>query len=99
MQRRAAIANAMAYHEAYGLGWKTWADYDDAIRAVTPAAVTAAAATYLRDDRAITATVRPPAATPGAAKRSRMPKPPGPAPAPAPRVPPKHASPRPKGNV
>ena len=35
MQRRAAIANAMAYHEAYGLGWQSWADYDDAIRAVT----------------------------------------------------------------
>ena len=35
MQRRSAVANAMAYHEAYGLGWQSWADYDDAIRAVT----------------------------------------------------------------
>ena len=28
------VANAIAYHEAYGLGWKTWTSYDDAIRAV-----------------------------------------------------------------
>src|SRR6185369_15981786 len=24
MQRRSAVANAIAYHEAYGLGWQTW---------------------------------------------------------------------------
>src|SRR5678815_891907 len=66
MQRRAAIANAMAYHEAYGLGWQAWTDYDAAIHAVTPDAVAAAVASYLRDDRAITATVRPPLATPAA---------------------------------
>jgi zinc protease len=71
MQRRAAIANAMAYHEAYGLGWQRWAAYDDTIRAVRPDDVVAAIATYLRDDRAITATVRPRAATPAAAKRSK----------------------------
>lgn len=97
MQRRAAIANAMAYHEAYGLGWQSWAGYDDAIRAVQAADVTAAATAYLRDDRAVTATVRPLAATPAATKKSRLPK--SPAPAPAPRVPPKHASGRPKGNA
>jgi zinc protease len=76
MQRRAAVANAIAYHEAYGLGWKSWAAYDDAIRAVTLADVAAAATTYLRDDRAITATVRPPAKSPAAAKRSKVPVPP-----------------------
>jgi zinc protease len=75
MQRRSAVANAMAYHEAYGLGWATWSRYDDAIRAVTPAAVAAAATRYLRADRAITATVRPPAATPAAIKRSKLAKP------------------------
>lgn len=75
MQRRASVANAIAYHEAYGLGWKSWASYDDAIRAVSADDVTAAAETYLRPDRAITATVRPPARTPGAAKRSRLPPP------------------------
>jgi len=90
---RAAIANAMAYHEAYGLGWQRWTDYDAAIRAVTPAEVAAAAATYLRDDRAITATVRPPVATPAATKRSKLRAPP------LPRPPAKHPPPRPRGNV
>ncbi|HEX5062946.1 MAG TPA: pitrilysin family protein, partial [Kofleriaceae bacterium] len=73
MQRRSAVANAIAYHEAYGLGWRTWAAYDDAIRAVTVDDVAAAATAYLRSDRAITATVRPPVRTPGAAKRSKLP--------------------------
>ena len=73
MQRRAAVANAIAYHEAYGLGWQTWATYDDAIHAVTIADVAAAAEAYLRPDRAITATVRPPAKTPAANKRSKLP--------------------------
>jgi zinc protease len=91
MQRRAAIANAMAYHEAYGLGWQGWTGYDAAIRAVTPGDVAAAAAAYLRDDRAITATVRPPAATPAATKRSKLRAPP--------RPPARHPPPRPRGNV
>jgi zinc protease len=91
MQRRAAIANAMAYHEAYGLGWQNWTAYDAAIRAVTAGDVAAAAAAYLRDDRAITATVRPPAATPSATKRSKLRAPP--------RAQPKHPPPRPRGNV
>jgi zinc protease len=73
MQRRSAVANAIAYHEAYGLGWRSWASYDDAIRAVTVADVAAAAQSYLKPERAITATVRPPARTPGAAKRSKLP--------------------------
>ncbi|HET7501677.1 MAG TPA: pitrilysin family protein [Kofleriaceae bacterium] len=93
MQRRAAIANAMAYHEAYGLGWQAWAGYDAAIRAVTPADVVAAAASYLRDDLAITATVRPPVATPAARKRSKLPAPTLPLP------PARHLPPRPRGNV
>jgi zinc protease len=72
MQRRAAVANAMAYHEAYGLGWQAWSGYDDAIRSVGPADVLAAAQTYLAPERAITATVRPPSATPGAIKRGTI---------------------------
>ncbi|HEY6032764.1 MAG TPA: hypothetical protein VIV58_00855, partial [Kofleriaceae bacterium] len=74
MQRRSAIANAIAYHEAYGLGWTSWAGYDDAIRGVTLADVAAAAQAYLVADRAITATVRPPVKTPAAAKKSRIKK-------------------------
>jgi zinc protease len=95
MQRRAAVANAMAYHEAYGLGWQTWAGYDDAIRAVRPSDIAAAAATYLRADRAITATVQPPSATPGAKRRSKLPEQTKPAP---PRTKPP-ARVRPRGNV
>jgi zinc protease len=72
MQRRAAVANAMAYHEAYGLGWQSWSGYDDAIRAVRPADVLAAAQTYLAPERTITATVRPPSASPAAKKRSHI---------------------------
>lgn len=78
MQRRAAVANAMAYHEAYGLGWESWSRYDDAIRAVKPADLAAAAAKYLRDDRMITATVRSPVASPGAQQRSKIKQPPRP---------------------
>ncbi|MCW5803368.1 MAG: insulinase family protein [Deltaproteobacteria bacterium] len=95
MQRRSAVANAMAYHEAYGLGWNTWSRYDDALRGVGVAEVAAAAATYLRADRMIDATVRPPSPSPAAAKRSKVPGPP-PKATPAP---PRRASPRPRGNV
>ena len=87
MQRRAAVANAMAYHEAYGLGWQTWAGYDDAIRAVRPEDIAAAAATYLRADREITATVTPPAMSPAAKKRSKLPTPPAKKPERVPRTP------------
>jgi predicted Zn-dependent peptidase len=93
MQRRAAVANALAYHEAYGLGWQAWAGYDAQIRAVTPAQVADAVASYLRDDRAITATVRPPVATPAATRRSKLPAPAVPLP------PARHPPPRPRGNV
>jgi zinc protease len=70
MQRRAAVANAMAYHEAYGLG--AWTGYDAAIRAVRIADLTAAVARYLRAEAMITATVRPPSTTPAATRRSRV---------------------------
>ena len=90
----------MAYHEAYGLGWEGWSRYDDAIRAVKPTDLVAAAAKYLRDDRMITATVRPKVASPGAQERSKIkqaPRAPArdtpkPRAAPAPRV-------RPRGNA
>jgi len=96
MQRRAAIANALAYHEAYGLGWQAWSQYADTIRAITPAAVAAAAATYLRADRMITATVRPPIASPAAIKRSQ---PKAKSPAPARKSPARRAAGRPRGTV
>ena len=75
MQRRSAVANAMAYHEAYGLGWQSWAGYDDAIRAVTPADVAAAAQTrtcapIARSPRRCARRSRRPAR----AKRSKLPR-------------------------
>lgn len=70
MQRRSAVANAIAYHEAYGLGWQTWSNYEAQIRAVTLADVARAAANYLAPDRAITAIVRPAPSKP-IAKKSR----------------------------
>jgi zinc protease len=70
MQRRAAVATAMAFHEAYGLGWQSWREYADRVAAVGLPELTAAVRTYLRWDRAVTATVRPPAASPAAQKRS-----------------------------
>lgn len=97
MQRRAAIANAMAYHEAYGLGWESWSRYDDAIKRVSVDDIAAAAAAYLRADRMILATVRPPLATPAAKLRSRTKQPENPAkPPPAKRPRPQ---PRPRGNA
>jgi len=70
MQRRSAIANALAFHEAYGLGWKSWSTYADDLAAVDASAVDTAAKTYLRWDVAVTATVRPPSMSPGAEKRA-----------------------------
>jgi zinc protease len=91
MQRRVAVASAIAYHEALGLGAGAWTGYDAAIRAVTTDEVAAAATAYLRDDRQITATVKPPRATPGAIKRSKL--------LGRPRPPAKHPPPRDRGNV
>lgn len=71
LQRRSAIANALAYHEAYGLGWTEWDRYPDRLAAVTAEDVARAAATYLDWDVAVTATVRPPDATAGAEKRAK----------------------------
>ncbi|MCX5746840.1 MAG: pitrilysin family protein [Proteobacteria bacterium] len=94
MQRRSAIANAIAYHEAYGLGWQTWDAYDDAIRSVRQADVANAVATYLRDDRAITATVRPKVETPAAKKRGKILTPARPT-----TPPPRRTPARPRGNA
>jgi zinc protease len=71
MQRRSAIANALAFHEAYGLGWKQWDRYPDAVAKVDASAVARAAKRYLRWDVAVTATVRPPAMTEGAKQRAK----------------------------
>jgi zinc protease len=71
LERRSAVATALAFHEAYGLGWAEWARYPAAIRAITAADVTRVAQQYLRWDVAVTATVRPPAESPAVKKRIR----------------------------
>lgn len=69
LQRRAAVASAMAFHEAYGLLWSDWQTYDDAITAVTREQVQAAARSYLDWNQSIISVVRPPIASPGAERR------------------------------
>jgi zinc protease len=71
LERRSAVATALAFHEAYGLGYAAWADYPSSIRAVTPADLARVAQQYLRWDVAVTATVRPPAESPGVHERTR----------------------------
>lgn len=71
MQRRSAVATAMAFHEVYGLGWQSWRGYAEQVAAVGVPEVMAAVRAHLRWDRAVTATVRPPAASPSAQKRSK----------------------------
>lgn len=70
-ERRADVAHGLAFAEAHGAGWQAYVRYPDAIAGVTAADVAAAARRYLRWDRAVIATVRPPAATPAATRKSR----------------------------
>lgn len=70
-QRRSTVAAALAFHEAYGLGYQEYARYAAAIRAVTAADVQRVASGYLDWDLAITATVKPPDASPEAARRAK----------------------------
>ena len=71
LQRRAAVASAMAFHEAYGLPWSDWQTYDAAIAAVTREQVQAAARMYLDWNQSIISVVRPPSASPGAERRTK----------------------------
>jgi zinc protease len=70
LQRRAAIANALAYYEIHGLGWQAWDGYPAALAAVTGADVDAAARRFLDPQAQVTAIVRPPSASPAAIRRS-----------------------------
>jgi zinc protease len=68
LQRKSALAAALAFHEAYGQGWKAYRQYADNIMKVTAADVTRAARRYLGPEREVTAVIRPPAESPGAAR-------------------------------
>ncbi len=69
LQRKSALAAALAFHEAYGQGWKAYRQYGDNLMKVTAADVARVARKYLDASREVLAVVKPPAATPGAASR------------------------------
>ena len=68
LQRKSALAAALAFHEAYGQGWKTYRQYGDYIMKVTVSEVTRVARKYLDPGREVAAIVKPPAESPGAAR-------------------------------
>jgi zinc protease len=59
LQRRAALASTLAFHEAYGVGWDEYRRYAPGIVAVSAADVQRVAKKYLVRERAIIATVKP----------------------------------------
>jgi zinc protease len=68
LQRKSAIAAALAFYEAYGQGWRSYRLYGDNIMKVTVPDVVRVARRYLDPRREVAAVVEPPAQTPGAAR-------------------------------
>jgi zinc protease len=68
LQRKSALAAALAFHESYGQGWKTYRQYGDNIMKVTAADVARAARKYLDPRKETVAVVQPPRESPGVAK-------------------------------
>jgi zinc protease len=68
LQRKSALAAALAFHEAYGQGWKAYRQYGDYIMKVTVADVARVARKYLDPSREVSAIVKPPAESPGASR-------------------------------
>jgi zinc protease len=68
LQRRSALAAALAFHEAYGQGWKAYRQYPDNIMKVKVADVARVARKYLDPAREVAAIVKPPAESPGVAR-------------------------------
>jgi zinc protease len=68
LQRRAAVASTLAFHESYGLGWDEYRRYAPSILAITADDVLKAASKYLDPKRAIIATVKPEETTPALAR-------------------------------
>jgi zinc protease len=71
LQRRAALASTLAFHESYGLGYDEYRRYSAGVLAVDAAAVQRVAKAYLDWDRAIVATTKPEELTPGADDRRK----------------------------
>ena len=68
LQRKSALAAALAFHEAYGQGWKSYRQYGDNVMKVTVADVTRVARKYLDPKKEVTAVVKPPEESPGVAR-------------------------------
>jgi predicted Zn-dependent peptidase len=81
LQRRAALASTLAFHECYGVGWDEYRRYASGILAVTASDVQRVAQKYLDLGHAVVATVKPEETTPvlaapkprAAAKAARSP--------------------------
>ncbi|MFH0900397.1 MAG: pitrilysin family protein, partial [Pseudomonadota bacterium] len=69
LQRRAALAATLAFHESYGLGYDGYLKYSTEILAVDQAAVERVAREYLVWEKAVIATVKPEEVSPGVAAR------------------------------
>jgi zinc protease len=71
LQRRAALASTLAFHECYGVGWDEYRRYAPGILAVTASDVQRVAQKYLDLGHAIVATVKPEETTPVLASKPR----------------------------
>jgi zinc protease len=70
LQRKSAIAAALAFHEAYGQGWKAYRQYNDSVMKVKAQDVARVARKYLDPQREVAAVVRPSAPAPATAARA-----------------------------
>jgi len=68
LQRRAALASTLAFHECYGLGWDEYRRYAPAVLAVTADDVQRVARRFLDPRKSIIATVKPEEPAPALAK-------------------------------
>jgi zinc protease len=59
LQRKSAIAGALAFHEAYGQGWREYRQYGDVIQKVSVADVQRVARKYIDARREVVAVVKP----------------------------------------
>jgi len=67
LQRKSAIAAALAFHEAYGQGWQAYREFPKHIGAVTREDVVRVARKFMDLNREILVSVKPREATPAAA--------------------------------
>jgi zinc protease len=74
LQRRSAIAAALAFHEAYGQGWQAYRQYDNQISAVGVAEIRRAAQNYLHPTREVVAILKPRAEAPRVRPEGKRPR-------------------------